>query len=192
MSYNNPSTGVTGATGLNAAIESIRSSLAALTWLEKSFGRAWEFKEKNTEDRTISIPKVFMGQTDNKEGEYLNVLPNDFLKAQSFIKMAGPEEWTQFNRYDGSMKSRKISIIFWCNLKEIDVSKNYIFTDELKDQVEDILRKHPSISSLDAYYDERAEDIFNGYSLEEVETQYLMYPYAGFRVDCTISYGEVC
>lgn len=133
-----------------------------------------------------------MGQTDAKEGEYLNVLPNDFLKAQSFIKMNGPENWEQFNRFEGSMKSRKISVIFWVNLKYIDVSKNYIFIDVLKNQVEDILRTHPNTGTIDAYYDERAEDVFDGYSIQDVDTKYLMYPYSGFRFDLTVNYPEEC
>lgn len=192
MSYNNPSIPTAGVTGFDAAVESVRSGLSALTWLEKSFGRAFEFKEKRLEDKIVTVPKVFMGQTDLKDGEYLTVLPNDFLKAQSFIKALGPEEWTSFNRSDGSMKTRKVSVIFWVNLKQIDVSKNYIFTDELKDQVEDILKRNPFTLSMDAYYDERYEDIFQGYTIEEVNTQYLMYPYSGMRFDLTLSYPEVC
>ena len=192
MSYKNPSIGVTGVTGFDAAIESIRVALAALPWLDKSFGRAWEFKEKDTEGRTMRIPKVFLGQTAEKDGEYLNVLPNDFLKSQSFIKASGPDEWETFNRHEGSMKRRKISVIFWVNLKEIDVTKNYIFTDELKDQVEEILKKHPAVFSLDEYVDEMAGDVFEGYTIEDETSQYLQYPYAGFRFGLTIFYGEVC
>lgn len=194
MSYINPTVLVPSApTGLDNVIESIRLNLAQLTWLEKSFGRAWEFKETDVSGNIVVIPKVFQGRSDgNREGEYLNVLPNDSLNAQSFIAAKGPENWSQFNRFEGSMKERKISIIFWVNLKEIDVSKNYIFIDELKGQVEQILSRLPDVKQIDAYYDEKAEDIFHGYSVKEVKTQYLMYPYAGMRFDLTVAYPEVC
>lgn len=193
MSYNNPTILAGGATGFDAAIESIRAALAAITWLDKSFGRAWEFKETlPTDGKNITVPKVFIGQTNGKEGEYHNVLPNDFLKSQSFIRARGSEEWTEFNRNGGSMKSRPVSVILWVNLKEIDVSKNYIFTEELKSDVEEILRSNPYTLSMDNYFDERVQDIFDGYDIVDETTQYLMYPYAGMRFDLTLTFPEPC
>ncbi|MBL7738716.1 MAG: hypothetical protein JNK14_05815 [Chitinophagaceae bacterium] len=192
MSYNNPSIlSISAPTGLDNAIESIRASLATISWLTKSFGRAWEFKEMR-DDKTLTIPKVFQGTNTFKTGEYLNVLPNDYLQAQSFICCTGPEKWDTFNRFDGSMKSREIAIIFWVNLKLIDDTKNYIFTEELKADVETILSQHSSVMSIDEYYDEIAEDIFKGWSVDDVKNQYLMYPYAGMRFNLIISYPEVC
>jgi hypothetical protein len=201
MSYNNPTIPTISApTGLDSVIESIRVALSAMTWLDKSFGRAWEFKEKNADGKTLKLPKVFIG-SNGTEGEYLNVLPNDFLKSQSFIAVRGPEKWEQFNKNNGSMKIRKLSVIFWVNLKDIDPSKNFIFIDQLKDQVEAIIAAHPDVKSIDEYYDERAEDVFDGYdvglnsgdySIDDVKSQYLMYPYSGFRFDFTVMYPQVC
>lgn len=188
MSYNNPTIPTISApTGLDAVTERIRIAIAAISWMAKSWGRAWEFKEKNANDKTIRVPKVYTG-----EGEYLNVLPNDFLKSQSFIACKGPEEWEQFNRHDGSMKSRKLSLIIWVNLKEINPSKDYIFIDELKKDVENVLKVHPDILKITGYYDEKAEDVFDGYTIEDVDTQYLMYPYSGMRFNFTVNYPEAC
>lgn len=193
MSYNNPDIPVIATpTGLDTVIESIRVALSSLTWLEKSFGRGWELKEKGIDNKIKKIPKVFVGTNTSGEGEYLPVLPNDFLKAQSFIAAKGPEEWDQFNRFDGSMKSRRLSIIFWVNLKLIDQTKNFIFIDQLKTDVEKILSHHSSVAKMIAYYDEKVEDVFYGYSIEDVDTQYLMYPYSGMRFDILVNYPEVC
>jgi hypothetical protein len=188
MSYNNPTIlNIQAPVGIDTVIESIKDALGDnLLWLDKSFGRAWEFKETLPDGRVIKVPKVYIG-----EKEYINVLPNDFLVAQSFITVDGPESWNEFNRYEGSLKQRKLSIIFWVNLKEINPSKDYIFTEELKAEIESILKLHPSILSLDEYYDERTEDIFQGFSIGE-ETQYLMYPYSGMRFNLTVSYTEDC
>lgn len=189
MSYNNPSIlSIPAPRGLDLVIESIRTVLDTyLLWLDKSYGRAWEFKEKGVEDKVSKIPKAYMG-----EGEYLPVLPNDFLVAQSFIAAKGPEQWEQFNRIEGSIKKRDLAIIFWVNLKQIDPTKDYIFTEELKAEIEDLLKRHPSVLSLNNYYDEIAEDVFQGYDIDDVDTQYLMYPYAGMRFDLTIIYDEAC
>jgi hypothetical protein len=93
MSYSNPEIlTIDNATGLDAVIKSIQTDLATIPWLQKSFGRAWEFTEKQ-ESRVVRVPKVYQG-----ESEYLNVLPNDHLSAQSFIMADGPEEWTEYDR----------------------------------------------------------------------------------------------
>ena len=39
---------------------------------------------------------------------------------------------------------------------------------------------------------EQAENIYRGYSLQEVDAQYLMHPFAGFRFDGTLMYDEIC
>lgn len=189
MSYNNPTIPTISApTGIDTVIESIRTVLGDnLLWLDKSFGRAWPMKTKDVDGKVLRVPKTYLG-----EKEYHNVLPNDFLVAQSFIAVDGPEEWEQFNRFEGSIKQRKLAIIFWVNLKEINPSKDYIFTEELKAEIESILKVHPAVLSLDSYTDEKAADIFEGYDISDDTSEYLMYPYAGMRFGLTVSYNEEC
>lgn len=199
MSYQNPEILlITSPVGLDKAIQSIQQELATgLTWLEKSFGRAWEFKEIDpATEKDIRVPKCYYG-----EGEYINVLPNDNLKAQSFITVRNEETWPSYSRATGNSKSRDLSIIFWFNLKEINPAKDYIFTEELKTEVEKILKLNAYVASINRYYDERVEDVFDGYisqaesgrySVDDTKTQYLMYPYSGFRFDVTIAYTEEC
>lgn len=197
MSYKNPSILILSSPiGIDAVIQSIQQDLySGLTWLEKSFGRAWEFKEKDpVSGDQLKLPKCYMG-----EEEYMNVLPNDFLKSQSFIAVRGEEATDEYNKYGMQSHSRQLSIIFWFNLKEINSANDTVFTEFLKSDVEKILSKNPWIQSVDKYYDERAEDVFDGYvsnslggrySVDDIKTQYLMYPYSGFRFDITAYYPE--
>jgi hypothetical protein len=71
----------------------------------------------------------------------------------------------------------------------------------LKKDVEKILKANAYVASIDKYFDERVEDVFDGYisqaesgrySVDDTKTQYLMYPYAGFRFDFTVAYMEDC
>ena len=199
MSYQDPEIFLLQSpTGLDRAIQSIQQELAAgLTWLDKAFGRAWEFKEIDpATGKEIRVPKCYSGL-----GEYINVLPNDFLKAQSFITARNEETWPAYSRATGNGKSRDLSIIFWFNLKEINPAKDCIFTEELKKEVEKILKANAYLASINRYYDERVEDVFDGYisqaesgrySVDDTQTQYLMYPYSGFRFDVTVAYNEEC
>lgn len=193
MSYSNPDIVlITSPKGIDVAVQSIQQDLySGLAWLQKSFGRAWEHKEA-IDGKTVRIPKVYMGG-----GEYHNVLPNDFLRAQSFIAVRGTEQWGDFSKFSENSLSRTLSIIFWVNLQEINPGKDYIFVEELKSEVEKIIKRNPFVESIDEYVDERAEDVFDaydlrsvGYGVDDTATQYLMYPYSGFRFNVTVGYRE--
>jgi hypothetical protein len=183
--------------GLDKAIQSIQADLAnGLTWLERSFGRAYEFKEKDEEGTESRVPKVYTGL-----GEYYNVLPNDNFAAQSFMACRDAEKWAAWTDASGNAKTRQVSLIFWFNLKRIDPTKDYIFTEELKKQVETILKQNAYVGAIEQYFDERAENVFDGYlpayryaaySVDDERTQFLMYPYAGFRFDLLLNYWEDC
>jgi hypothetical protein len=205
MSYSNPDIVLLGnPVGIDAVIQSIQQSLyAGLPWLTKSFGRAYEFKEGYQDGSSVKskrVPKVFIGVTDTGEGEYMDVLPNDNLTAQSFIAVKGFENWPAqefFSRYNQNSLSRQLSVIFWMNLKVINPTKEYIFTEELKIEAEKIIKTNPYVSTILRYVDERAEDVFDSYDLrtvnytnEDDKTQYLMFPYAGFRFDVEVQYAE--
>jgi hypothetical protein len=189
-------------TNFDRAIESLRSDLSLLPWLEKSFGRAWTFTDTGltyeggdippsrrvamTVNSQLRVPKVYLGA-----GEYWNVLPNDALIAQSFMATSAEERWVDYQRFTTNAKERNINVIFWMNLKRVDETKDYIFTEELKKQVEVILRANPDVKSINSYFDEKPEDVFQGYDIDR-SSQFLMYPYAGFRFNITIGYFEDC
>jgi hypothetical protein len=104
MSYANPTIlSIPNARGLDAVMQSIQADLASLSWLEKSFGRAWDFKEAKA-----SVPKCYSGK-----GEYINVLPNDHLTSQSFIRARADEKVIDYQEFSISSFEREISIIFW-------------------------------------------------------------------------------
>lgn len=165
-----------------------------LPWLSKSFGRAWGFKEADSSADILKVPKCYMG-----EGEYQNVLPNDSLTSQSFIAARTGEETIDFSKATVSSKERLMSCIFWFNLKEINPSKDYIFTEELKYDVERILKQNPYVKTIESYFDEQVEQVFDGYlsnaeyaryTIDDPRTQFLMYPYSGFRFDFRLAYAE--
>jgi hypothetical protein len=189
--------------GLDKIIQALQEELSSLPWMQKSFGRAWEFTEKMPDGRVVRVPKVWQGtEGTTGKGEYLNVLPNDHLTSQSFIMAAGAEEWIDFQLFQlTNLKQRKLKVIFWFNLNEIDANKDYIFTEELKADVEKLLKTFPYLKSIDSYTDEKAEDVFEGYinsgsgtlsTADDDLNQWCMHPYSGFRFNITVTYYEDC
>lgn len=184
----------TAAISLDKVIQSIQFELAQLPWLDYSFGRAYEFKEVDVKGALQRIPKCY-----TRQGEYINVMPNDFARAHSFIALKGHENWKLFNRYEGSIKEAELTIIVWGNLKRIDNTKSYIFTEILKNDIEKVIKQNEFVKEIVYCIDERAEDVFKSYNLRsesytenDVQTEYLMYPYTGFRYDITVNYFEEC
>lgn len=196
MSYTSPSinSGALVKKGLDLPIAAIRSAMSEISWISKSFGRAMTFREPDQSGRTNRIPKVY-----EDSGEYINVLPNDSLftsgvAASSFIRLVGAETYELYSENTGSIKSARLSIIVWANLKMIDSAKDYIFTEDLKAEIESKIKGVLYVNEIIEWVDERAEEVFQGYDLEttDFKTEYLMYPYAGIRVDVTVNYPESC
>lgn len=175
------------AISLDKVIQSLQFELGQLPWLDYSFGRAYEFKEVDAKGKLLRLPKCY-----TRDGEYINVLPNDFGRAQCFIALKGAEDWKEFFKYTGSTKEATLSIIVWGSLKRIDNTKKYFYTEILKKDVEKIVKLNEFVLEIVSVIDERAEDVFKGYDLRDENSQYLMWPYNGFRMDITVNYYEEC
>lgn len=187
MSYNNPNIPqIPNPVGLDAKIQDIQNTLSAsLPWLEKSFGRAWAFSEKDVNGKVSKIPKAYTGL-----GEYINVLPNDNFKSQSFVIAKGYERFEDYNAAAlGIHKKRDLSVIFWGNLKKIDLAKDYIFTEDLKKQIQLALNNVEGLI-ITGYYDEKADQVFADFTLIDVDTQLLMHPYFACKFDVTVNFFE--
>jgi hypothetical protein len=185
MSYNKPNIPlVPNATGLDMVIQHIQMALGDnLHWLEKSFGRAWFFQEFSTDNKPAKYPKCWDGK------EYINVLPNDNFKAMSFLATRSQEKFEKFaNATNGNAKTRDLALIIWGNLKKIDPTKAYIYTEELKNDVEKILVMN--VASINQYYDEKAETIFQDYTIDDLNTQYMMYPFFAIRFDISVKFFD--
>lgn len=197
MSYTSPviNSGAAVKQGIDVPIEAIRVAISELTWMSKSFGRAMTFREiNNATGKLARTPKVY-----EQSGEYINVLPNDSIfssgvAASSFIRVVGPERYESYEPNSGSLKTARLSVIIWGDLKKIDPSKDYIFTEYLKSQIEAKIKDVHFVSEIIEWYDENVEDVFNGYDFDEeiTRTEFLMYPYAGIRVDVNVTYPEAC
>lgn len=198
MSYSQPIINANNTTpiGLDAPISSIRAALAALAWMSKSFGRAYEFREQLPQNGKIRrIPKVY---EDN--GEYISALPNDSLFTEdmagmSFIAARDGETYDVFNKFNvGSTRNTELTLIVWVDLQQIDANKDWIFTEELKRDVEHILSNNEFVVTINNWHDENVESVFSGYDLteNEIASKYMKYPYSGFRCTFTVGYPSPC
>ena len=171
---------------LDLAIATIQQGLGSLAWLEKIFGRAKEVTRVMPDNSRKREPMVYQGGK-----EYYPVLPNDALKAYCFFRSSSrgfdeflPFAYSQYSRSD-------LDLIVWANLKKVDAAKDYIFTEELLNEVIGVLGKVPDLEVI-GVFDDRPEDIFSGYNINPTHRELLMYPYQAFRVALNLRFKVAC
>ena len=184
MSYHNAiQEPIQNPVGIDRVIENICVALGELSWHENIFRRAFRVPEVSGK-KTTTKAKTYL-----KNSNYYTVMANDNFKSMSFITVDSPEaisneaissEWN-------NSRSRDISIIFWVNLKRI-YDLDYVYTEVLKREIEKALSSVEEIE-LKKYIDEDFRQVFKGFDFTQTDLQFMTFPYAGFRFECTAEYG---
>lgn len=157
-------------------------------WLDHAFGKAQRLVTRR-EQRDHYYPGVYVGKN-----EYLNVLPGQGLGNRTFFTIEDPHTVDYNPRRYNTIRS-PFSLVLWYDLRTIFKGETERNTEEIKRQILRVLTNSvlPSGSRIEvSRIYEQAENIFKGYSLKEIDTQYLMHPFAGLRIEGTIIYREEC
>ncbi len=176
---------------IDRPIQELQNELATLGWLEKSFGRSFPSFRIDGSGKKLIYPEVWQGVGK----DLLNVMPNDNLKSQSFFKVEEPIQVAEFVPGGYSQMKGTISIIFWFNLKEIDLDLDHRYLEILQAQAQKkitgvLFTPTSSIKILRIWH--TAEQVFRGYDLTQTAAELFSHPYGGFRFECELSYMEDC
>lgn len=150
-----------------------------LPWLQVSYGRC-ERLVKTIDGKRYYTPNVYKGSN-----EYESLLPDDRRGCYSFFVMEEPQEVKQMVQVEIRVKC-PFSLIFWVDMRWVERVMNLPDernTEYVKEQILGVLDSaftHKGRISINKIY-ERAENVFSGFTLDEVQNQYLMSPFAGFR-----------
>jgi hypothetical protein len=160
-----------------------------LGWLDMAFGRAQKLV-KMIETKKYVTPNVYTGKGDN----YLGVSPDSKIGNFSFFWVDDPQTMDWLPNQQGSLKT-PFSLIFWFDLRKVYNSKNNRNTEALKAAILRTLNGGFQMKSgrikINRIY-EQAENIYRGFTLDEVDNQFLMHPYAGFRFEGELTILEPC
>ncbi len=176
--------------GIDLAISKIQASFVALPWLQKAFARVTPQTGKypDEEGRDKRARNEFVYPEAYTKREPVNMMPNDNFQSYCFFVANDPTSFPEYDHTDTETKaSQPVSIIFWGNLKKIDPSKEYNFSEELRMNVIDVLRKNSDFELNESFigYDR----IFAPFTITETFRQYLKPPFFGFRFDGTLHYN---
>lgn len=181
-----------------------KSLMNRLKWLNYAFGRAYKLVEHRPYGNKFIYPAMYNGN-----GEYVSLLPNDNFGNFSWFDIYDPQKITEVVQ---SLPQYTFSgaIIFWYDLSSIYEDETVMHTEEVKDEIMRVLTTPGLITTTgklvinDMY--ERFENIYKGYSIEkiynnytykgediqDIDKQFFMYPYAGIRIEFTLTTRELC
>lgn len=169
-------------------IQALQDALGSLSWLHHIFGRS-ERLVRYSDGRRYYTPNIYRGR-DN----YISLLPdNRELGNYAFFVMDEPQMVTATMGLQNRLRA-PYSLIVWVDMRTVGATRDDRNTEALKEQLIKTVRKawlrHGAVTVERVY--EKAENVFTGYTLEEVDYQYMMSPYAGFRITGEITIDEEC
>ena len=181
---------------VDAMIAELQQVLAAnLYWLDAAFGRSQRLVKKINGKQVIT-PNVYCGGWNGHgENDYIETSPDSKIGNFSFFEIEDPQT------IDAGPWARQIKapfgLIVWFDLTRVYNTATNRNTEKLKAQILHVLNGRAGWHLtggriiINRIY-ERAENIYRGYTLSEIDNQFLMHPYAGFRFDGLLEFAELC
>lgn len=172
---------------LDKVVVGVQDSLAAeLPWLDHVFGQA-ERLVKDVEGIRKYTPNIYLGNN-----EYLQVLPDESLGSHCFFIHDDPVE-VDWARGERSRFTGTLNLIVWVDMRGFDDDDRN--REKVKGQVLKVLNgglrlRHGHLICTSVY--DRAENVYQGFTLDEVDNQFLMAPFCGFRFECSVMFEEDC
>ena len=170
-------------------IQDLQQSIGRkLLFMDHVFGRA-ERLVKEINQRRVFSPNIYKA-----DGEYILLTPdNTELGNYCFFVREEPEVMVEAFGNHGRMRC-PFSLIVWVDMRKVeDGDERNVYDLELKvlDAVASpgVLRSG-GLTVSRVYH--RAENVFEGFTLDEVDNQYLMWPFVGLRLQIEIWVDEDC
>lgn len=166
-----------------------------ISWLNAAFGRSQRLT-KMMNGKKIVTPNVYCGGWNGHgENDYIETSPDSKIGNFAFFEIEDPQT------IDAGPWARQIKapfgLIVWFDLTRVYNTATNRNTEKLKAQILHVLNGRAGWHLtggrivINRIY-ERPENIYRGYTLSEIDNQFLMHPYAGFRFDGILEYDELC
>lgn len=166
--------------------------LSGLPWLDAAYGLAQRI-ERVVRDNRVVVPAFYQGDSINHK-EYVELLPDKKLGNYCFFWLLDPEKYEYVSRRPGIIHS-PIALIFWMDLRTVFDELNNRNMEQIKLQILRIISRELTLHGGRIYFNRifnHGNNIFREFSLDEVDNQSLVHPYAGLRFEGEIVFDEPC
>ena len=170
-------------------IQDLQQTLASkCLWIDHAFGRC-ERLVKEVDGRRQYTPNVYAGKD-----EYILLTPdNTELGNYCFFVREEPEQIVANMGIQNRLRA-PFSLVVWVDMRTFeDSDERDVYA--LEQQVMDAIGtpaaiRHGGMTVTRIYH--KAENVFDGFSLDEVDNQFLMSPFYGIRVQMELWVDEEC
>ena len=196
--YNANAPIVEGTILCDALIAELQQVLKAnIGWLDVAFGRAQRLV-KAVNGKRIVTPNVYAGNWNGHgENDYIEVSPDAKIGNFCFFEVADPETVDWNFRQIMELKT-PFSIIFWFDLRRVYLESDNRDIAHIKNEILTLLNGRTGLVLhsgghivINRIY-EQCENIYRGYTLSEIDNQFLMHPFAGLRFDGVMTMPQPC
>lgn len=168
-------------------IQDLQDALGGLTWMNHVFGRC-ERLAKMVNGQRYYTPNVY-----KERDEYILLTPdNTALGNYCFFVMEEPQQVTR-PTIQYHLRA-PFSLVVWVDMRTVGATYDDRNTEQVKADVLKAIRgawlKHGAVTVERIW--ERAENVFQGFTLDEVDNQFLMSPFAGWRFTGEMTVIEEC
>lgn len=169
-------------------IGEIQDGLGAnIAWLDHVFGRVERLVEM-IDGKKYFTPNIYLGRND-----YELILPDQKLGNFCFFQLEEPQQ-ISYERGDTNKLTAPFSIVVWVDMRTIEDSDTRN-TEAVKRDILRVLNGEIFVRSgwfrINRIYD-KAENVFSGYTLDEVDNQFLMQPFCGWKFTGELHISDTC
>ena len=172
----------------------IADAFQSLSWLTTSYGKAEKRERGFGSNKYVERTKRrFYPAVALDNDKYLELLPDSKLGNFTYIDFK-----RQYQKDIGAktIKSTyEIGIVFWFNFRDVygddsDIKTSENVKFEVLAAIKNYSWKNSKIKVLG--FQDKVEDIYNGYFYEELEEQSHMRPYGGFKLNAEVDILSFC
>jgi len=193
MSYKTPTISTLTLRGVDKKIQDIQSLVTStLTWVTKSFGLADRIVEQRAEKDYI-FPAAF----EANKIDPINLLPGDAWNAYCFWVKTGTASFDLNTNFPpkNPIITYNVSCIFYVDIRRINNTLTYKETkSKLTEDIFNFFNKVKFKGELvqTRFIDDDITRVFDGFSLDQIDNLYKMYPKWACRMDFEMSFRDDC
>jgi hypothetical protein len=157
-----------------------------LSWLTHIFGKSQKLVRER-EKKEYNYPGIFV---DTKK--YIDMLPTNEYGNFSFWIVEDPQN-IDFRKNRFGTITANVGLVFWFDLSKIFPTSTDRGLEAVKAEILEVLSRKLFLNSgkfILTSIQEEAKNIYNEYSIKEIDLQFLMQPYCGLRFNGELSLKE--
>lgn len=158
------------------------------SWLDEAFGKVQKLTEEKGSTKT-TFPAV------HTKTEYLNLLPDGHIGNYCYFEPVDPITLESFNRGTQSDLKRNFGVVFWFNYKDVyPIDWNTRTIDNITAEILKFFRDttFQNCTLIVESIEEETDNIYRGYSHNEIKSQFMMRPYRALRFNIQMRFSEKC